>query len=116
MLTLYNQKIVEETYTNQWVVEPYLPYVASVIMETLNIRDDDEIALAFKRTFALCITLRIPINRNFKKIYCYNGETLIADWKVSSLAHYLITINCNPANEQVAKAQVYFAFSKSTKR
>ena len=48
-------------------------------------------------------------------MYCYDGESLVADWKVSSLAHYLITINCNPANEQVAKAQVYFAFSKSEK-
>ena len=116
MRKLHNhlQDSIEEQQP-QWFFEARLPYFANEIMERLNIEDAEEISLALKRTFEACRTLQIPLSRNFKKVYRFNGKELIDDWKVSALAHYLIVINCNPANEQVAKAQLYFAMGKSVR-
>jgi hypothetical protein len=108
------QTLVEDQQ-GRWFFEARLPYFANEIMETLNIQDADEISLALKRTFEACHILQIPLSRNFRRVYRFNGKELIADWKVSALAHYLIVINCNPANEQVAKAQLYFVINKSVK-
>lgn len=107
------ETMMEERQNQQWFFEAHLPYFANEIMETLNIEDAAEIVLALKRTFEACYILHIPLNRNFKRVYRYDGQNLIADWKISALAHYLIIINCNPANEQVAEAQLYFAMNNS---
>ncbi|MEO8085981.1 MAG: hypothetical protein ABI763_04125 [Bacteroidota bacterium] len=113
MLRLYDhlETIIEVHQDRQRFFEAHLPYFANEIMETLAIADADEIALALKRTFEAFSILHIPVHHNFKRVFRYDGENLITDWMVSSLAHYLIIINCNPANERVAKAQLYFALT-----
>jgi len=100
---------IEEHNKHQWLLDAHLNYLASEIMEALEIEDADEISESLNRAFLACSTLHIPLHRNFKRIYCYDGEHMIADWKISSLACYLIVINCNPAHENVAKAQIHFA-------
>ena len=81
-------------------------------MEMLDIEDAEEIVRSLNRTFHACGTLNISFNRNFKRVYRFDGERLIVDWKISPLACYLIIINCNPNHESVAKAQIYFAMNK----
>ena len=114
MLKLYDylEAMMEEHNNRQWYFETKLNYFASEVMETLEIEDDLEITTSLNRAVQACGTLNIPFNNNFKKVYRYDGENLIADWKISPLACYLIIINCNPSHESVAKAQLFFAMNQ----
>jgi len=114
MLKLFEdtEKTIEQQ-NKQCFFEARLNYFASEIMQSLEIEDAEEIANSYYRAFQACSVLHISFNRNFKRVYRYDGTNMIADWKVSALAYYLIIINCNPCNEQVAKAQLYFAFNNS---
>ncbi|MEP6748851.1 MAG: hypothetical protein ABJB86_14060 [Bacteroidota bacterium] len=100
---------VEQLKQPQWLFEAPLHYFAGEIMRILDIEDEAEIAVSIKRAFQACMVMNIPLNRHFKRVYCFDGTSLIADWKISALAFYLIVVNCNPGNERVAKAQLYFA-------
>jgi len=94
-----------------WLFDARYPYLASEIIDSLNIKDANEIAISLNRAFIACRILQIPLHRNFKKVYRFDGETMVADWKISALACYLIVINCNPSHESVARAQLYFAMN-----
>ena len=104
---------VEEQKKQQWFFEARLNYFVSEIMNRLNIDNMDEIAMSLNRAFQACDILQLPIHRNFKRVYRFDGENMIVDWKISGLACYLVIINCNPGNENVAKAQLYFAMNKA---
>ena len=118
MLKLYNylDNAIEQRHNQQWHFEAKLNYFACDIMETLDIEDAAEIATSLNRAFQACGSLNIPFSSNFKRVYRFNGKELIADWKISSLACYLIIINCNPCHESVAKAQLFFAMNKTTNK
>jgi hypothetical protein len=87
-----------------------LAYYASDIMERMGDISAEDFADTLFRTFKICSALDIPINDNFKKTYRYDGEKLITDWQISSLACYLLMLNGNPMNPSVAKVQLYAAF------
>jgi len=89
-----------------------LNYFVSDIMNGLNIDNTQEIQISLNRTFAVCKTLHISKPQNFQKIYRFDGKNLHIDWKISSLACYLVIINCDPLNEFVARAQLHFALSR----
>lgn len=108
-----NENTLQRFEDRQWFTDPKMNYFLSEILVLLNIDDETEMAKSFTRAMEACLSLQIPINRNFKRIYCYNGNDIIADWKMSALALYLIVINCNPNNELVAKAQLHFAIKSS---
>jgi hypothetical protein len=90
-----------------------LLYYASDIMEKLGCEQEDEIDNAIQRVVQVCQSLNIPLKRNFKRIYRYDGNKMSTDWKLSSLASYLLMINGNPCNPNVAKAQLFFAVKNS---
>lgn len=90
-----------------------LTYYASDIMEKLGCDDEADMASAVDRAFQICQSLSLPIQSNFKRIYRYDGNRLAIDWKISPLACYLLMINGNPCNPNVAKAQVFFAAKKT---
>jgi len=115
MLKHYNksENKVEKKGQRQWFFDAQLNYFANEIMQTLAIEDADEIAQSLNRAFQACITLKIPFNRNFKRVYRFDGKNMMPDYKVSGLACYLIIINCNPSHERVAKAQLYFAIKQA---
>ena len=108
----YLDIVMQEHQKQQWFKNFILDYFVSDIMSNLNIHDALEIQISLDRTFAACTTLQISKHQNFKKIYRFDGENLHIDWKISSLACYLIIINCNPSNEFVARAQLHFAFNR----
>lgn len=89
-----------------------LHYFVSDIMNDLHIESMQEIETSMNRTFDVCDTLQISRQQNFEKIYRSDGKDLCIDWKISSLACYLVIINCNPANECVARAQIHFALHR----
>ena len=84
-----------------------LKYYASEIVESLGLFGDEELKSAISRSFKICSSLHISIEANFKTIYRSKGKDLFSDWKLSPLACYLITINANPSNPKVAKAQLF---------
>ena len=108
----YLDIIMQEHQKQQWFKNFKLNYFVSDIMNNLNIEDLNEIQVSLNRTFAACSTLHISKHQNFKKIYRFDGKNLHIDWKISSLACYLIIINCNPTNEFVARAQLHFALNR----
>jgi hypothetical protein len=108
----YLDIVMQEHHRQQWFKNYGLNYFVRDIMHNLNIIDDNEIEMAVKRTLDACKILQISQNQNFKKIYRFDGSNLHIDWKISSLACYLIIINCNPSNEFVARAQMHFALNR----
>jgi hypothetical protein len=108
----YLEAIMEERNSRQWYYESRLDYFASEIMEMLEVKDPEDSVFSLSRAIQACQTLDIPVNNNFKKVYRFDGINLVADWKVSPLACYLLIVNCNPVNEQVAKAQLFFAMNQ----
>jgi len=115
MLKLYDylEEMIEEHNNLQWFLDSKLHYFASEIMSTLDIEDNEEMSASINRAFQACKILHIPINRNFRKIFRYDGNNLMVDWKLSPFACYLIIINCSPEHENVAKAQLFFAMNQS---
>jgi len=108
----YLDIVMQEHQKQRWFKNFELNYFVSDIMSNLNIDNAQEIEISLKRTFNACNTLRISKRQNFKKIYRFDGKNLHIDWKISSLACYLIIINCNPTNEFVARAQLHFALNR----
>lgn len=100
----------------QFFFEPRLNYLSSTLLYMLGIEDADEKVLSVYRACQVCVTLNIPLSHNFKRVYCFDGKDMIADWEISALGCYLIIINCNPVHENVAKAQLYFAVKKEAHR
>jgi hypothetical protein len=118
MLTLYEylDTVIDQQCKSDWFFEPRLNYLASDVMKTLEIEDPNEMDSSINRAIQACEAMHISLKRNFKKVYCFDGRNLIDDWKISSLACYLIVINCNPGYERVAKAQLYFAMNRATRK
>ena len=113
MLKLYDyldDKMVQQfEYQYQ---QTKLQHFASEVMETLDIDDETEIASSISRAILACASLNISIKNNFKKMFRFDGNNMVTDYKISSLATYLIIINCNPMHVHVAKAQLFFAMRK----
>lgn len=84
-----------------------LRYYASEIMEQLGYDFPEQASEALSRAIHACAAMGIPVTENFRQIYRYDGERLSADWKLSSLASYLLIVNADPYNPAVARAQLY---------
>lgn len=94
-------------------MDPFLEndqlFFANDVFDLLGISEETQKKSSIRRALQNCVTLSIPLNRNFKHVYRFANSGLIADWQVSALGCYLIIINCDPRYEQVAKAQLFFA-------
>lgn len=114
MLKVYDYlgELMEWRSRREQFVRPQWSHFASEIKEMLEIDDLGEFEQALQRTFQSIQSLQLPLERNFKKVFRYNGQQLVQDWKVSPLASYLIIINCNPAHATVARAQLYFLMTQ----
>ncbi|MBL7932947.1 MAG: hypothetical protein JNL60_13650 [Bacteroidia bacterium] len=91
---------------------PRFTHFAGDIREMLEIQEHREFEDAIQRTIQTLQSLNIPFERNFKRVFRFNGEQMVADWKVSPLAMYLIIINCDPVHETVARAQLFFLMTQ----
>lgn len=88
-----------------------LKYYGSELMEKLDYKDQDEFKVSIERAIKACHSLNVPVKSNFKEVYRYKEEGLTKDWLLSQLGCYLVIINGNPANANVAKAQLMFAMN-----
>ncbi|MGV8878905.1 MAG: hypothetical protein ACOH2A_07735 [Sphingobacteriaceae bacterium] len=91
-----------------------LNHLASELMEHFGYQNDQDMRTALIRTFEICCALKIPINQHFKKIYRCQESALITDWQISDFASYLLLLNGNSRNPNVAEAQLQY-FSKLIK-
>ena len=91
--------------------EAPLHHLASDIMCTLQITDEEEILESVDRAIHACQMLHIPVSDHFRREFLYDELGIIEDWRLSSLACYLIIINSDPRHECVARAQLYFAMN-----
>jgi len=83
-----------------------LRHLVSELMDNLGYRDDNDVHEALTRAFEVCCTLQISIPAHFKKIYRFNDDRMKVDWQVSDLACYLLLINGNSCNPNIARAQL----------
>ena len=112
MLKLYDPwDVIEQWQQKKRTAE--LLYYASDLMESLGF-SEDELISTLNRAIHAGASLNISIEENFVHIYRANKNELSSDWKLSSVACYLLTINADPANPKVAKAQMYYAKKNST--
>ena len=85
-------------------------FYASDLMEALNIGGEDEFEEIINTAERACLSLNIPVRYHFKAVFRQDEGGLRRDLRLSDLACYLISINGDPANPSVARAQIYFAF------
>src|SRR5690349_18133061 len=88
---------------------PQFKHYASELLDMLGFETFDEILVPLERAMLACQTMGIAEDQHFKQIYRFNtlSLSLRCDYKLSPLAAYLVTINANPTNINVARAQVY---------
>ncbi len=82
------------------------------LMEKMKFSDIHEFNKAVNRAMLACKALSISLSQHFKRIYIGDDKTLNQEWHFTSLACYLVIINADPSNFNVAKAQL-FLFNKS---
>jgi DNA-damage-inducible protein D len=92
--------------------EPAGMHYASEVMDSLGFNDETELDHSVERALRACISLGFPVRKNFRKVFRSDGKVITHDWKLSGLACYLLAVNSDPANPNVAKAQVYFFIKK----
>ena len=114
-IAIDNERAILRLEAQHWFLDAKMDYFVSEIPMLLNMDDETEITQSLTNAMEACRSVKLPINRNFKRIFRYNGNDIIADWKISSLAFYLMVINCNPSNELVAQAQIHFALKNSVR-
>lgn len=114
MLKVYDYlgELMEWRSRKEQFSSPRLMHFASDIQEMLAITDALEFEEAVQRTFQTFESLNLPFEKNFKRVFRFNGSQLVPDWKISSLASYLIIINCKPSHETVARAQLFFLMTQ----
>ena len=89
---------------------PGFRHYASDLVDRLGYASFEEILEPLDRARRACRTVGIPDEEHFKPVYRFNslGMNLRRDYKLTALAGYLVTVNADPANVNVARAQVYF--------
>jgi DNA-damage-inducible protein D len=110
MLSIYDHldEIIEELHYSRIP----LRHLASELLGEFGF-DDEHMKDALDKAFELCMVMDIPITLHFRKVYVYEGEELKTDWMLSDLASYLVLVNGDIHNPNVAKARLYLLHRKS---
>ena len=82
-------------------------YSAHDLLDYLDYEMITDIDTAIDRAINVCHSVNMPVNENFMMIYRAgeNGQ-LQRDWRLSPLAYYLVILNGDPVNINVARAHV----------
>lgn len=105
IVTRTNENSVIENFVKK-ARELGLTYYASEAAKEMEFEDVLEFHEAVKRAMKLCMQVGLKIDENFMQIYkCTPGE-IIYDWKLSPIAYYLVCVNGESNNPNVAQLQV----------
>jgi len=91
-----------------------LRYYASDIFNSTGAQDFEEFRTAMNQACVVLQSVGIPLNRHIQTTFRGNSGQVFKDWKLSSLACFLIRINGNPLNRQVALNQIR-AYNEQTR-
>jgi len=108
-IQLYNyDSCIEEDNLDRVVASlPEPSEYLSHLWRTIGHKEDD-FEEAVYRAKMILQSLHIPEELNFKKIFrSYEGQTIMADYKISELGSYLILMNGNPSHETTAGFQLH---------
>lgn len=101
-------KFEPEFFENCCVDNGMTYWSARKLMEMLNYSDYREFKKVINRAIKACLSIGLEIDDNFIPIEIEIDGSKVNDYKLSRFACYLISINGNPKNPEVAKAQAYF--------
>jgi DNA-damage-inducible protein D len=87
-------------------------YFASDLMASLDYDDRDRFEEAVHKAMQSCATLNIPVRYHFRIVFVSHRNGLYGDYRLSSFACYLITMNADPGYPAVARAQHILATGK----
>lgn len=109
MLKIYDY--IDEILATQRIREATrhvrLRYHARDLIQRLDeVPDDRALGEAVRRTIQICVAAGLPVDRHFKKIQVFDGQSLRPDWMLSALAGYLLLMNGAADDPHTAKAQV----------
>jgi hypothetical protein len=88
--------------------------LASHLMEELEL-NEEELHAAMQRTFDVCCLMDIEIRQHFRQVYISDASGTRTDWLMSDFGSYLLLINGQTTNPNVARAQVYFLKKQMSK-
>lgn len=110
MLSIYDHldEIIDELHYSRFPMR----HLASELLGEYGY-DDENMKDALDKALELCMVMDIPIALHFRKVYLYEGESLKTDWMLSDLASYLVLVNGDIHNPNVAKARLYLLHKKS---
>jgi hypothetical protein len=108
--TLESPGLAAESSLVLFEENPPFKHYASELLSMLGMETFEEIMEPIARARQVCLTMGIPEDQHFKQVYRFHSLSLSLrpDFKLTPLATYLVTVNANPTNVNVAKAQVYF--------
>lgn len=104
MLSIYDP-LEDVLYFERFRSVP-LRHMASELMRDFDYDTTEELQQALNNAFEVCAIMHIPINVHFRKVYIYESNMLRTDWLLSDLGTYLLLINGNTHNPNVARARV----------
>ncbi|MDR1346884.1 MAG: damage-inducible protein [Prevotellaceae bacterium] len=84
-------------------------WFASKLMEMLGYKSMTSFSKAINKAMTTCNTLNIPIIENFEQIKVIIDGKYGIDFRLSRFACYLVAMNADNKNPEVARAQAYFA-------
>jgi hypothetical protein len=79
---------------------------ASDLIEQQGCHSLEELSQAVKRATAVCNSMNLPLQENFKVVYRSRRGEMIQDWRLSSMAYLLTALNADSRNSFVAQLQV----------
>ena len=108
--TLGNPGLAADSSLILFEENPPFKHYASELLSMLGMETFEEIMEPLERARQTCLTMGIPEEQHFKQVYRFSSlsMSLRPDYQLTPLATYLVTVNGNPTNVNVAKAQVFF--------
>jgi antitoxin component of RelBE/YafQ-DinJ toxin-antitoxin module len=88
------------------VIDNELKHYASDLFPELDMSDEEAFNTSLHRAKQVCITMKLPIDKHFKKIYRTSNNRVYCDYKLSHTAYLLVGINGDVRHEKVAQIQM----------
>lgn len=95
-----DQSFVLNNITSQ---EEKPEYYASDISGKLGYTNKEDFDSTLARTLEVFSDLHLSAKKNCKQIFRFRDGEMVIDWKLSSLACYLMVLNGNPNNLNLGK-------------
>jgi Leu/Phe-tRNA-protein transferase len=83
-----------------------LKHYASDLFPELEMEDEEAFNVSLRRARQVCITMNLPVEKHFKRIYRTSNNKIYCDYKLSHTAYLLVGINGDVRHGKVAQIQM----------